>query len=1507
MQKVLLFSLLVFSLCFRDGFSQPSRQLSSDPDLFAGELERFMGRNLTAEQSAELDRFIALWDSAAYDLSQSQVIVNTVNLLITRNARPVPHILNYLDLLTSFSEHDPHHLHYRVWQEAFIEILEKKGLSIQQINELMIQTGRLVSGNVIYGSNAVKWEVSSSGYSFVFDDSLKIMIKETDLMGYNHIDTLIIYRTSGIFCPLSLNWKGDGGMVTWERAGLDPKETYAMLGDYAIDLTRSEYNADFALLTLNRYLQLPVSGRLTDRVMTSRNSNMASYPAFISYRQEFSIDDIYRNIDYMGGLTLQGAKLIGSGGEEGKARLLFYREGASFLRAESNHFVFKPQGVSSMNTSIVFYLGNDSVFHPDMQLNYVDNSRELSLNQNNTVISRSPWDNQYHQIDMTFAQLLWKVDEPEMRLTMPRASSIGNASFKSFGFFNRSQYRELQGMDLNHPLLSLRNLANSMDSGEFPAAEYARYRRMPLPGARHQLLDLTLAGFIFYDTGNDLIRPRQKLYDYIEANAGLIDYDVIDFSSTTKAPLENALLDLDTRDLQINGIPRVHISNSQNVSIFPKDHTVTLKQNRNFLFEGTINAGLLSFSGTNFSFDYDKFSINLQNVDVVGMRVRLDERDDYGRARQTEVNNLIKSITGELFIDEPLNKSGRIENPEFPKLASRENSYVYYDRPDIQNGAYGQDEFYFIVYPFVMDSLNAFHETDLRFKGKLVSAGIFPEIEEMLTLQEDYSLGIKHTLPAGGLPAYGGKGRYFHDLQLSNKGLKGSGRLDFLTSSVHSGDFLFLPSAMETIADDFVMTRQVSGTEFPAVSSGNSNIQWFPEKELMTVEQKARGFDMFEGMAGLKGSLEITPAGLSGSGSFVIDRAEITSGSFAFGAESLKAPESKLVFRDPNLPVPTLSAGSLNAFVDMNARRGEFARTGESGRVSLQHTGYTADPESFVWNMDNREFELVSTATDPVTGLKGATYISAVPGQDSLRFHSPRTVMDYDNHLLRAEEVDYIEVADALIFPPEGKITVEPGARILPLSNARVVIAPGTNSHEIYDAEIEISSRNEYRGSGIFDYAFEPDEIQMISFSRISVGPGGETVARGLLEEENDFLLSPEFAFAGEVGMTASRPHLDFRGATRVIHECEGLNDEWLAFENEIDPLNVMIPVSGQLLSGDRRRIYSGIFVANDSIHVYPAFLSGRKNYADQLITSAEGYMKFDRQTGEYRIASAEKLDDPSLPGNYLTLNPEQCILKGEGRLELGITLGQFGLEAMGSAVNRINSNDTRIQGVLTMEFPFSDDALSLIAHDADSLGGQPVDSSSWYFSGGLDELLGPERARRFRASAPGEGRQSRLPAELQKTFVLSHVDLEWNKESRSYISRGKIGIGSVNGTEINKMFNGYLEITKRRSGDYLDFYLELDGNRWYYFGYTRGVMQAYSSNRAFVNIIADLSLRQRRGRSAGTERYIYMLATDTKIEQFFHTYRRNSGRDQAGEPVTEEIITDEAITDQGVGEEGGM
>jgi len=171
-------------------------------------------------------------------------------------------------------------------------------------------------------------------------------------------------------------------------------------------------------------------------------------------------------------------------------------------------------------------------------------------------------------------------------------------------------------------------------------------------------------------------------------------------------------------------------------------------------------------------------------------------------------------------------------------------------------------------------------------------------------------------------------------------------------------------------------------------------------------------------------------------------------------------------------------------------------------------------------------------------------------------------------------------------------------------------------------------------------------------------------------------------------------------------------------------------------------------------------------------------------------------------------------------------------------------------------------------------------------YTHGVNELLGMSDAQTMTDESMLFGALGNLPEKLVHTLMLTKLDLSWNEDLSSYISDGQIGIGNINGEPVNRMVEGFIEIQKKRSGDLMDVYLQIDDRTWYYFGYTRGVMQAYSNNRDFLDILSELSNSQRTKKvKSGDISYIYMVASDRKISNF----RRRMRMIQEGDQVIEE------------------
>jgi hypothetical protein len=131
-----------------------------------------------------------------------------------------------------------------------------------------------------------------------------------------------------------------------------------------------------------------------------------------------------------------------------------------------------------------------------------------------------------------------------------------------------------------------------------------------------------------------------------------------------------------------------------------------------------------------------------------------------------------------------------------------------------------------------------------------------------------------------------------------------------------------------------------------------------------------------------------------------------------------------------------------------------------------------------------------------------------------------------------------------------------------------------------------------------------------------------------------------------------------------------------------------------------------------------------------------------------------------------------------------------------------------------------------------------------------------------------------------------------WNPSSRSWRSTGKIGVGNLFGHQVNRLVDGMVEVTKRLGGDQIDIYLKLDDHNWYYFGYTRELMQVISSDQTFNDRLMKLPEKQRKvvDKRPG---FTYIIATDTKLNQFLNIYRQQEDAPTTPFPQAQPVIRD--------------
>ncbi len=1469
-------------------FAQTPKSFTHDDVKFAEEMKTFLEATNKKEAGKLMERFQVPWTTGKFSSAQKEQIYSTCDAMLKKRLKAFPDFSNYLNALLGFSESEQLPESFDKWHAGINKYL--KG-STRQFSTYLEICYDLFATNTLYSSPSTTWKSGNNNYTFDFDSLPKIIFTKTDLTCLAKNDSSVIYGTAGTYYPSLKRFNGKGGKVYWDRAGLSRNEVYAQLNNYSIDISGSDYDADSVSFTNSTLFNGALIGSLREKILANVDVESASYPRFSSYDVGLEIQKLIKGATYEGGFSMQGSKIIGSGTASSPAKLIFYLDGKQFLEARSNSFVIRPERIVSDNTSVTFKLNNDSIYHPSVEFKYITEEKMLNLIRPSGKSTGTPYFDSFHEIDMYFDILTWKVDEASIDMKMFSGASGVKLTFESSNYFREQRYQKLQGISEVNPLYTLKDYAEKNNRRVISVEEYSQHLRVNEDQVRGLFAWLNTQGFIAYDPSTNLAVIKDRLYYYLSASVGKTDYDILEFNSQISS-LANATLDLATFDIKMRGVPQVVLSDTQYVYVVPENQELILKANRDFHFDGRVRAGRFDFRGTDFLFSYDDFNIQMASIDSVSIGIPAEQPDENGQIRLIKLSSVLQKLTGTVRIELPNNKSSRKKNPSFPLFESAATSFVYYDYPFIFDSVYNRNTFYFQLVPFTLDSLDNFVPEALAFDGKLVSAGIFPDIEEKLRIQSDYSLGFKRALDDTGLPAYGGKGKYYEKLSLSNAGLRGSGKVEYLSSVTKSKDFIFFPDSTNADAYDFTIARTVlNGVEYPQVQGTDVFINWRPKDDKMFAYKKLNDFDMYVTQTMLDGNLILANTGLSGNGVAKFEEAQLLSNDFRFKQITFSADTADFKLASQEAGLLALETTNMNSFIDLELRFGEFKSNGDGSYVTFPLNQYICFIEKFRWNMDEKDVQFgASTAETQAQGagnmnISGSEFISINPAQDSLRWFSPYANYNLVDYKINAHEVKEILVADASVIPGDGEVEIGKNADMKTLNEAKVIANTTTRYHTMINADIDITGRKSFTGAGDYEYVDQLQIKHQLRLTLISVDTSYQTFAKGEVPDSLNFLLSPNIQYKGTFGIQAARPNPFFTGFARANHDCSDLiTPNWFSFSAEIDPKGVNVPVVNPV-NDARVPLSSAILFDKDSANVYATFLSVKRRPSDTEILSAEGLLSFDSGSRSFRIEPS--LDDDSkkktkegetVPfnhGNTFILDDARCAFKGNGNMNLGSNFGQFKVGTVGDIDFNPSNGKTDLDVMVDLDFFFNDEALKVMSELILSYPTlPPTNDNRPVYQEGMRVILGKEDADKFISEISLFGIPKKVPEKLSHSIFLSEVKLEWVKESLSFKSNGNIGIGIVAKNPVNRKVKGYLEIARKRSGDVFNFYFELDGITWFYFNYSRGVMQVISSEGKFNEIINNMKPEKRvASDKGGLAPYQYILSTDRKKNQFLSRF----------------------------------
>ncbi len=1432
-----LIILAVAVMLFGNVHAQKGRITEFTPEGLPMEMLEYLNQATSdKDKKSENSKLINAFESTYKTMSRDEQSRLTAisNVVLKLKVRQLPDVSNFISTVNKMKSESSGE-NFGQWLSC-IEFIQSRNKKVKDFTDFIEFSDGLASSRTLHASRSCTWQMQSGcRYRLLIEGGeIKIVVDSPIELYYSSDkDNGTIYGTKGEYYYFDNLWKGVGGRLNWDRTGIPTTACWANLSKYEAVTKFPKFTADSVQFTNTNYFSQPIYGRVEEALSAKLEPEKYSFPKFRSYQKDFMMKDVLPGVDYRGSFMMNGSKFITSD-TKNPATLIFYREGQPFITVNSVKFTITSNRIVSENAAVKIYIDGDSISNNGITVRYLAGEKQVNLINDSKRNYYSPYSNSYHNLDMYCESITWKMAEDKLDFAMLGAS--GDQSFSTFesnSYYSEQKFREIQGIDPVSPVIRVYRYMQMRDmTYDFFMDEFARAIKMDIMQAKSMIHTLAKSGLVSYNEAQGKVYVNDKLVDYAKASAKSKDYDYDALILQSSSKNTNAEMDLASKSLYVHGVEKFVLSDSQQVVIYPNQGELTVRKNRDIDFNGRINAGRFVFYATGATFLYDAFKVDLPQVDSMIFYVTKFNNPQEEHVVYTPLHNL----TGHLQIDQSDNHSGlKKVTEQYPIFTSQKDSYVYYDRKDIHNGAYVRDKFYYTIRPFVVKNMVNFVTDSLSFNGVLTSAGIFPDIEEPLKVQPDYSLGFVRKTPRGGYPAYGGKGKFTNKIDLSYRGFRAQGEVDYLTAVIQSKTIYFMPDSMVSVSDTFYVKEQGA---FPDIRNSRAMQRWYPYSDSMRVSQLQNGpqFKMYHNDALLAGHTVLKPEGAYASGAITIKEGTLESVRFALQPKDMYSNVTAFTLRSEVYNNIAFYATDMKSHVDYTKRRADFVANAEIGRTQLPLLQYAAYVDKFSWEMDKKELDLINSKSESSQGLEGLTlrerfahkeqpgalFVSTNPTKDSLNFHAVRSTYLYNAGQLTCRQVFTVHSADAVIAPGGDTLHIRQGGTIDLMKHSQILASRENRYHLIYDADVLLEGARKYSGKGYIDYVDVDNKKQRIYLSSIAPDNRGVSVGNGFIPDSVDFTLNSAFGFAGDVRVEADKEHYFFDGGVRLLHKC-ATNAELglLAYSSYLDPKQILVSVPEIPTDWKGNRITASMLFNKLDMKPYAAFLT-QERAADNELMGAYGYVTYDNDKHQYMIATAEKIQDPdNVVDKYLTLNTETCEMTAEGPINFNVKQNYVNLFSYGMAtLGGSKEGDLEMQSILGFTFPIDEKVLGTMAQlIGDDLRLSPSQPGNEATRRAMMYYMGAEAGAEAYSNYVSSGFYDKMPKEFESTILIEGIDWQYDPVL-GYRYDGVASLSMIGKKQLHLATRVKAQLHRKGNGVYLVLYIQVASDHWYYFNY---------------------------------------------------------------------------------------
>ena len=1465
--------LIFFTICIlfvKSVLAQSSNNFSDDRTAFLKEAIQLLTDTKREDCRQAADNLEKSWPTLS--ASAQADIIEIAQAMRSRKMLVTPYFLKFFNTIIAYPLSKQDEDFFENWKQVTLTVLSglKQGNN-KKFEDFLDFSYALFSQHAFYITEGRTWKFDGYDYNLVMEKSDPVLkIADCTIIGISSDDSIRIEETGGSYFPLDNKWTGMKGRVDWSRVGFGTDEVYATFGKYSIDFRQSDYSVDSASLFYEAFNKKNIRGKFSDKILSRANPETSTYPRFESYRKDLEFDDIAPHVKLFGGIALQGAKMNTDGTAEHKAMIKIYRYDKLLgVVAQSKNFdINKNKEINSSQAEVKLIMGKDSMLHGGVALRYNSEKRELYLFRGQNGIEKSPFYDYYHQYEESPDVIFWDMNEPTVYMRNISQSGQSTVTMESFDYYSAGKMDKFQNIADYNIIEKLKSIVESSGQKEFTTEDLAKrisptYSTPTIKGILYKLVE---DGFIDYDDQKEIVTVRYKTFHYVQAKQKKVDYDNIRIDSKTDSV--NAEIDMRSLDMHLRGVKDIVLSDSNFVVVFPEDKAVTMKQNRNMDFSGMMFAGRLDMSGNGFSFDYDNFRMDLTTVDSAIINIPTGKFDENHKPIVGPIKSVIEKVTGTLQIDTKDNRSGKAKHPQFPVLTTTQPSFVYYDNPKILGGAYNRNDFYFSIDPFAFDSLNTFDVLKVGFNGKLVSGGIFPEMKDRLTIQQDLSLGFK--TKKQDIALYGGKGSFTNQISLDNSGLRGKGTIKFLPSLTTSKDIIFFPDSLNAKADSFIMNATVlNSVEYPTVRGWKDKVHWVPDEDSFVVKMDTVPFKIFDGNTTMRGNLVLQSKGLEGSGFVDWSDATLSSDVIHFGKNKMNSDSADFSIKSLDPKKFALKTSDVNASIDFDKRIGTFKSNTDDISTLFPYNQYRTSINEFKWDMDKKKM----TFTAP-QGTE-ADFTSVHPDQDSLTFNGRSATYDLQNYILKVNKVPYIDVADARIFPDSGKVVIEADAKMRTLNRAKITMDTIGEYHKFDSVVANIYGKKSFKATGIYSFVNKTGKPQKIHIDDIGVfrdtsGRQLHTYAKGVIDTSQRFTLIPKVFFKGKANIISDREPVEFKGYAKLDINNPKVRAEWFSIDNFFNKDSSYVYYKDPENEAHRPMTAGMVFDA-DSSDLYTIFFNSKKSSKDKNLFIANGIVFYDQTAKEFVAGEPDKILNGAARGNVLRYNDASGKVTAEGKMNLGLNYGMVDIMSAGSVTTDVNKNNPVFTVALGIRFDIDKDLLAMMQKSV--LQGNydegEADYSTDAFQKAIPEFLDPKHEKTFNTAL--NTTNSFVSSEaLPYTIFFSDVELKWDKTTKAFYNTKPFTIAFIGDKSVARTVPGYIELGYKRSGDYMNLYIPAgDEDFWYYFYYAAGNMQIVAGEQAFNEALVKINPDKRRSDSKDGKSYQYNPGSENKKNTF--------------------------------------